>query len=53
MAKSQSLQLNYWQQEERPNLAPIGGKSGHDEYHPECIVVDKVYDECTVTECPT
>src|SRR5690606_4958461 len=53
MAKSQSLQLNYWQKKEQPNLAPIGGGGGGDDYGPECIIVDKVYDECTVTECPT
>jgi len=53
MAKSQSLQLSYWQPKAEQRLAPIVGAGGGDEYGPECIIVDKVYDECTVCECPT
>src|SRR5690606_35900164 len=49
---SKSLQLNYWQQQERA-FAPTGGGGGDADCHPECIIVDKVYDECTVCECPT
>ncbi|HHW11027.1 MAG TPA: hypothetical protein GXX29_13765 [Firmicutes bacterium] len=53
MAKSSSIGLNYWQRNARSSqLPPIGG-SEIEEYRPECIVTEKVYDECTVCECPT
>lgn len=53
MAQSHSLKLNYWQRQEQPAPAPIRGAGGDEDYRPECIIVDKVYDECTVCECPT
>ncbi len=46
----QSVSLNYWQHGQS-HLAPIGG--GEHEFRRECVIVDKVYDECTVCECPT
>jgi hypothetical protein len=53
MAKSSSFGLNYWQHQSRSSqLPPIRG-SEIEEYRPECIVAEKVYDECTVCECPT
>lgn len=53
MPKSnQSLQLNYWQNRDRADYAAVAGGGGEDEYHPESVIVDKVFDECTVTECP-
>ncbi|MGI6609272.1 MAG: hypothetical protein ACOX4G_02030 [Limnochordia bacterium] len=52
MARSSSLNLSYWQQQRTESLPPIAGAEGED-YRPECIMAEKVYDECTVCECPT
>jgi hypothetical protein len=52
MAKSSTFGLNYWMHQRLDRFPPIGGAEEED-YRPECIMAEKVYDECTICECPT
>lgn len=49
MSRKNSVSLNYWLHS-AVDLPPIGG--GQEDYGPERVIVDKVFDECTVVECP-
>lgn len=50
MSARNSVSLNYWQ---HPGAAPAPIAGGEEAFRPECVIVEKVYDECTVCECPT
>lgn len=52
MAKTSSFGLNYWQHPRADQFPPIAGSQA-DDFRPECIMAEKVYDECTVCEVAT
>lgn len=52
--RSKGATLSYWQRQVERTVGPIAPMAGGEEpYKPECVMVEKVYDECTVSECPT
>jgi len=54
LSVSRGATLSYWQRQTEQVTAPVAPMAGGEEpFKRECIMVEKVYDECTVSECPT